>query len=307
MKRISLVVALAAATCLLLPLGSSGAPTGDAAKAQKWLGTWDTDTGRLYFDQAYRKRSDCGACGNPYYWVLEGRWKRPEKGWTKLKGSVSDKELGSFQGEWDLSKSDYFSEFGEKGWALAYREGDKLHGAWKACPVTSPPGPKCAHGHWTHGEKDSGAWKIGFHFTQRGHPDDRSNFKSQIGGAGSVVFKSESDAKNKLGPAAHGSQVFFHLDEGTEALARLTIDLQNGELGEGNRRVTLGLDGRVKSTTNGYCQDADAELALQEGRGGVPDKIELDLKGQHCNQGFTWTSLDRSRVNVNINLPRETH
>lgn len=305
MRRLGFIVAAAAAAGLLIPLASSGASSN--AKAEAWLGTWNTDSGSLYFDDVYRKRSDCAACGNPYFWRLEGRWKRPGKGWTTLKGSISDKDLGTFQGTWNLSKSDWYAEFGEKnnGWALIYRDGEKLHGHWKACPLESSS-PKCLHGTW-HGEKAAPAWKVGFRFTQRGHPDDRSNFKSQIGGAGSLVFKSEYDAKNKLGPAAHGSQVFFHLDEGKEALARLTIDLQNGELGEGNRRVTLRLDGTVKSTTNGYCEDADAELALQEGRGGVPDKIELDLRGQHCNQGFTWTSLDRSRVNVNINLPRETH
>jgi len=305
MRRLSLAVVLAAALGLLVPLGSSGAPSS-AAQAAKWLGTWDSDSGRLYFDNVYRKRSDCTACGNPYYWALEGRWDRPGHGWTKMWGSISDKELGTFEGEWNLSKSDPYDEFHENGWALLYRDGEKLHGAWKACPLEAQIGTKCPHGHFLHGEKQSGAWKIGFRFTQRGHPDDHSNFKSQMGGAGSLVFKSEHDANNKLGPAAHGSQVHFLLQEGKDDVARLTIYLQNGELGsQADRRVRLELNGKVTTSREDYCKGADAELSLQEGRGGAPDRVDLDLRDK-CHLGFSWTSLDRNRVNVNIELPHET-
>lgn len=302
MRRLGLIVAAAAAAGLLIPLASSGASS--SAKAQAWLGTWETDSSKLYFDDVYQKRSDCTACGNPRYWALEGRWDRPGKGWTKVWGSISDKDLGTFQGEWNLSKSDPFDEFHEKGWILLYRDGDKLHGAWKACPVTSPPGPKCPHGHFLHGEKASPAWKIGFRFTQRGHPDDRRDLTTQTGGAGSIVFKSEHDANNKQGPATHGSRVFFRL-EAQDVNAQLTIDLDSGEITEGARRVRLDLQGKVTTSKDDYCKGGTAELSLQEGHGGVPDKVELDL-GVKCNLGLSWTSLNTQRVNVNIEQPHET-
>lgn len=306
MRRLALLLVIAGSLGLLVPLGSSGAPQGAAQKAQAWLGTWETDCCKLYFNDVYRKRSDCSACQppNPYYWALEGRWNRPGKGWTKMWGSITDKDLGTFQGEWDLAKSDPYDEFHEKGWILLYRDGDKLHGAWKACPLTAQPGPKCPHGHFLHGEKASPAWKIGFRFTQRGHPEDRRDLTTQMGGAGSIVFKSEYDANNKLGPATHGSQVFFRLD-GKDFNVQLTINLDSGELSESPRKVTLGLSGKVTSSKDNYCEGGEAELAIQEGRGGAPDKVELDLT-RKCHQGFSWVSLNRQRVNVNIELPHRT-
>ena len=69
--------------------------------------------------------------------------------------------------------------------------------------------------------------------------------------------------------------------------------------------MRLDLQGKVTTSKDDHCKGGGADLSLQEGRAGVPDKVELDLGGK-CNLGLSWTSLNRQRVNVNIQLPHRT-
>lgn len=313
MKRLALTLTLAAALGLLIPLGSSGAPATAPEKARSWLGTWDTASGHVYFYDVYRKRSDCSACQppNPYYWAVEGRWDRPGKGWTKIWGSLSNKDLYTFQGEWKLSKSDYYDQFGENGSALMYRsdDGERIRGGfWKACPLQGQVSSKCPNGHW--GKKNSeikdSVWKVGFRATQRGYPDGKHGIRTQTGVAGSLIFKSPNIHKRRLGDASQGSKVFMVEEIPDAADLHLEVDLNLGFFKavniRPNRRATVSVSGFVKKSDDPHCKVGGAALVvLTQGYGGVPDKIKL---GTECGSN-TWTSANPQRVNVHVEEPHE--
>ena len=273
------------------------------AAAKEWLGTWHTRFGELYFDDVHWQNSGIeDAHGNyEYYWELTGTWDRPNHPTTDVHGAIGKSPYGTFQGCWTPPKGPGVTSCAA---ILVFRYGKELRGGyWKPCALQEI----CkSHMDWK-GFKTQGAWIAGFRFLQRGRPDGHTTIKTQTGGAGSLVFKTES--KTRGGSPSAGSHV-FHIDEIPDAAdLHLTLLPLFGsyESGDRFRQVTVVL--AVEKSTDPRCKrGAEMRLDLTDGEGVRPDQIHLAPTGDHvCNRaGETWTSTDPSRVSVHVAAPYET-
>lgn len=329
MRRTSLVLALAAAICLLVPLGSSGAPAKLKPVAQ-WLGTWDTAAGKLVFDDLEIKRSDCTACDPPNarYWYLTGHWEHPSltfvngngkkvtvgKGTTRIGGSpglVGAKDFGTFQGEWVLPQGSVYHNDG--GSALIYRDGDKIGGAhsggyWKACPYTAPPGPKCPHGNWGPGRKTEGVWYVNATVHQHGSPDGKRAIQTSISGGLALILKNKDAKAGEYTNSRLRLNVVLPLEH-----FHLVILPLRGTVHEGDRRTLLSAVAIVGESDDKDCpHGTQMGIELRDGHGFAPDRISFHVSAEHADcfgnhpNTEVWTSLDKDRVNVTIKAPQET-
>jgi hypothetical protein len=228
--------------------------------------------------------------GNPY-WRAMGIWKHPNGHTEEFGGGVN---AASFSGCWTPKPN-------RCGNVQISRRGEKLTGGyWKDCEIYCTP-----HHPWR-GEKKEGAWKVGFRFTQRGHPDGHRVIRTQTGGAGAVSLRSEDV---DYGVATHNARA-FHIDEIPDAAdLRITLDLSFGSITrlKGGPRAMVHLEGEVKSSTDERCpKEAEVTLVLRDGAGEIPDKIVFDPAAGCRRATESWTSLNKQRVNVYIDVPRET-
>lgn len=289
------VALLTIAVLLALPTGSPATVPKDA---RRWIGTWSTNFGRVFIPEVIRKKSEIpDANGNPqYYWGVEAYWT-PEDGDRR----VIEAGLGGRNGSYDTLQGCWTPSPENTNCAriLVFRKGDKITGGyWKNCR------DYCKSHHPWQGVKRSGAFRVGFQFTQRGPKDGDRNVRTQSGGAGAIVAEDESDLDG-LSQATTGTRVFHLLEDGQ---ARTTIEVVNGELkSRGPRRTGLDLFGKVvRSDLNGCPAGTIVTVELTEGHGGATDRVVFKTLEDSCLVAGSWTSLDPHRVNVRIDAPRET-
>src|SRR5436305_12529142 len=101
-RAITLAMAIAA-TALLTGGGGAGGVTyvpPNATNVRWWLGSWDTNFGKVFFADVYRARSDVpDANGNPqYYWAATGSWTMPGGKNVTFSGAFDARDHLTFQG-----------------------------------------------------------------------------------------------------------------------------------------------------------------------------------------------------------------
>ena len=268
--------------------------------AASWIGTWQTNFGGfLFYSLAYVREP-----GTDYsYWQLVGTWH----GQTVVGGLSASYD--SFSGELGapIDPTERLKEE-EQGKVFPYvrlvRTGSRItDGFWKECGLYGG----CAAHHPFSGRKQSGVWAVGFRFSQHGYPDGDHTLKTQTGGAGSVVFKTEPKSEGLYGHATESTHV-FHIDEipGFSDL-HITIDPSIGSWFKDNRRLELRLAGTVSASDDPNCPQGTLVLVtLTDGQGQVPDQISFHGVRRACDHpDESWTSLNKSRVNVHISYPAE--
>lgn len=302
MARALLALVLTATAALAAaPAGGRSVPP-TAQNVRWWLGTWDTNFGRLFFRDVYRARSDYPGPHDEvqYYWRAEGLWTMPDGRARLFHGAIDGRDHLVFQGCYQVGQDC-------RNPMLMYgnESRDRIaHGFWKACPLAT----NCPSHHPWQGERKARRWRIGFRFTQRGLPDGHTTIRTQTGGAGTLVWPQAPIATpNDPGKAVHGSTLLT-IDEvpGAEPLS-VTVELRRGFVkGYGPRRdptPTLVLEGVVAASNDPHCRPGQyAAATIADRSAGKPDRIELRIDGCRTEH---WTSADRNRVSVHVEDPRQ--
>jgi hypothetical protein len=327
-----MVVLAASAVGLVTAPGGGAKPTAPAG-VREWLGDWKTNFGEIWFssltytDTVWNRSSgaevsSCQAYRDCQYgWVLRGLWHWPGHDWVPLKAkfapNAQPKDYNSMEPCW---LGPYSLEVpGNSGNAcyamLLFKYGEEERGGfWKACFLEE----NCKDHHYLHGQKvaehngESGLWKVGFSFLQRGKPDGHNVITTQTGGAGTMIFP-ENPSGVGHGQATEGSLV-FHVDNlGAAPEPQYTITLLRGKVTYERDRgellqTILRMTGIVSSSNDGRCHvGAQVRVELDERhRAGHPSVIALEGSQfpPFCAVNETWTSTDKSRVSVHVSRPQ---
>jgi hypothetical protein len=292
-----------ALSALLVALVAPSATGLTPPAARGWLGTWTTNYGEVWFYDVHRQKSDYpDAQGNPqYFWQIHGAWRSPGAYRTIEAALVEEQDFLTLGGCWVPSP-----EPTNCARILIYRSGGELTGGyWKTCR------DYCKSHHPWKGEFDHENATVRFRFNQRGAPDGRRDLATQMVGTGSIVHQSARKAKRERGIATAASKVFLILGDGSAA-PRIEFAVDSAYSPDPlARRDQLNLEATVTRSGEPACPvGAAAGLSLTDGRGGVPDAIELsddtDSDDKHpipCQLDIKWTSADADRVNVRLDLP----
>jgi hypothetical protein len=293
-----LVLAVATAAGLALP-GSGGAlPAG----AQKWLGTWETNFGKVQIFRVYRKKSDYpDVNGKPqYYWAVEGGWTTKEGTSRTIAAALIDRNgFDTLEGCWKPSP-----EPTNCARILMFRKDDRITGGyWKNCR------DYCKSHHPFKGERKHGVWLLGWRFRQRGKPEGGAE-KTQSGGAGSLMSSNRRFDDNN--EALDGSGV-FHVDAEQQ---RVDIRIDRGNLFTSSvSTVALEIEGVVTRSESAECPvGAEVQVILADERTGRPDRITFigqssareDPGQPDCRIKQRWISTDPDRVSIHIGVARES-
>src|SRR3954471_2305442 len=171
--------AVAVVTALAVTLALGGGGGDDAGAVQHippnaknvrwWLGSWDTNFGRVFFQEIYRAKSEYPGPNNEvqYYWRVEGTWGMLSGKRVNFHGAIDSRYHLVYQGCYETQ----LAGNGQVCYPmLMYGNAatDRInHGYWKPCFL--PENCK-AHHPWT-GDRKSREYRAGFRFTQRGIPD----------------------------------------------------------------------------------------------------------------------------------------
>jgi hypothetical protein len=290
---------IVAGSLLVMPATTSSATRmPDGARA--WLGTWHANFGTLRVDDVHRARAEYpDASGRrPYYWAAEIRWSRPGSD-KRITGTIlgGKYRYRTFAGCWkppDPSVS--------CGSVLIGRTGKKITGGyWKACRHY------CRSHHPWKGRKSSGAWRIGFQFTQHGTPVEGPSGRTQIGGAGALISLVDPDRGKPWRPT--GESRIFLVSEGPRGQERrLTIKPRVARYDiVGDDTPRLELRGRVRVSNDERCSVGEVvEVTIIDGKKRDADKIRLDPERGSCDRRARWSSLGNGDVRVSVGFPRET-
>ena len=291
-------VAATLAAGLLLPGSASATKMPKGVEA--WLGTWHANFGTLRIDDVHRERAEFpDATGKrPYRWAASITWSRPGFN-ERITGTIlGDKyRFRTFAGCWEPPDNT-----ASCGYVLLQRKGDRLIGGyWKKCRQN------CKSHHPWKGKRTSGAWQIGFDFTQRGKPVAGPPGRTQIGGAGAVISLVNPDRGGDW-RATGNSRVFLVAEGPRGQERRLTIELRAANYHRvGDDLPRLILRGRVTASNDERCEAGErVEVTLVDGKGRAADRIELDPERESCDRKTRWSSLGNGDVDVFIGFPRET-
>lgn len=295
----ALVLAVVAAG-VLLPGRGDALPRG----AQKWLGTWETNFGRIVVHRVYRKKSETPDANNrpQYYWAAEGSWTTDTGDSRTIVGALLERNgFDTMGGCWKPSP-----EPTSCARILMFRSDDRITGGyWKTCR------DYCKSHHPFKGTRTHGVWLLGWRLRQRGRPDGHKEIKTQTGGAGSL--QSPDRHFNDRAEAVDGSRV-FHIDEIAEGdNQRIDVRIDNGSLYSSVSTLRLELQGRVTSSQNDRCPAGSGVIVvLVDERTGRPDRVAFggrknDPEGHpDCLVAESWTSTDPQRVSVHIDNAHES-
>jgi hypothetical protein len=292
------VAAIVAATLLVVPASASAARMPKGVEA--WLGTWHANFGTLRIDDVHRERAEFPDANGerPYRWAASISWTRP--GFSKrITGTIlGDKyRYRTFAGCWEPDDPTVSC-----GYVLLQRTGEKLVGGyWKKCRQNCKP-----HHPWK-GKKSSGAWRIGFDFTQRGKPLVGPPGPTQIGGAGSLISLVDPD-RGKDWRVTGNSRIFLVAEGPRGQERRLTIKPSVADYARvGDDLPRLIMRGRVTASDDERCSVGErVEVRLVDGKKRAADRIELDPERGSCDRGARWSSLGNGDVNVFIDFPKAT-
>jgi hypothetical protein len=267
---------------------------------EDWLGTWHANFGTLRIDEVHRERANFPDANGkrPYLWIASMTWTRP--GFSeRIEGRIfGDKyKYRTFAGCWEPPDDTVSC-----GYVLLQRKGAKLVGGyWKKCRQN------CKSHHPWKGKQSSGAWRIGFDFSQRGKPQDGPPGSTQIGGAGSGVALKEPVRGEEIKPSAN-TRIFLVAEGPRGAERKLTIKPSSGRYDlVGDDIPRLLLRGRVTRSDDERCEKGEiVELALYDGKGRAADRIRLDPETRGCDRKYSWSSLGNGNVDVYIGFPRAT-
>lgn len=289
---------LVAASVLVAPATTSSAtrmPDG----VQAWLGTWHANFGTLRIDDVHRARPDYpDAYGKrPYYWAAVIRWSRPGAD-KRITGTILGDEYHyrTFAGCWKPPDPAVSC-----GSVLIGRTGKKITGGyWKACRTY------CHSHHPWKGKRSSGAWRIGFQFTQQGKPVDGPPGRTQIGGGGALVSLVDPDRGKPWRPSDE-SRIFLVAEGPRGQERRLTIKpgvARYDTVGDDLPRLVLR--GRVRASNDERCSVGEVvEVTIVDGKNRAADRISLDPERASCDRKTSWSSLGNGDVSVSVGFPRE--
>jgi hypothetical protein len=291
------VAVLVAASLLVVPAAASGAmPKG----VQAWLGTWHANFGTLRVDDIHRERAKYpNADGKrPYFWAASINWSRPDFN-ERITGVIlgGKYDYRTFSGCWQPPDPAVSC-----GNVLIGRTGHKLSGGyWKACRTY------CKSHHPWKGKKTSGAWRIGFQFTQHGRPLDGPPGPTQIGGAGAAISLVDPD-RGKPWQATGDSRIFLVAEGPRGQERRLTIKPSRTDYHlVGDDTPRLMMRGRVTASNDERCSTGErVEVTIVDGKQRAADKIRLDPDDGSCDRRARWSSLGNGDVDVRIDFPRQT-
>jgi hypothetical protein len=294
-----LTVAIVVGALLAVPAGASSAtrmPDG----VQAWLGTWHANFGTLRIDDVHRARSEYpDASGKRYsYWAASIRWSRPGFN-ERITGTIlgGNHKYRTFAGCWKPPDPAVSC-----GSVLIYRTGAKITGGyWKRCRQY------CHSHHPWKGKRSSGAWRIGFQFTQSGTPVEGPPGRTQIGGAGALVSLVDPERGRPWRPT--GESRIYLVTEGPRGQERrLTIKPAVARYERvGDDLPRLELRGRVRASSDERCPAGEVvEVTITDGKKRAADQIRLDPEGGSCDRKARWSSLGNGDVDVSVGFPRET-
>lgn len=297
--RRCLAAGIAAGVVLVVPAPASSAtrmPDG----VRTWLGTWHANFGTLRIDDVYRARSEYpDASGKrPFYWAAEIRWSRPGAD-KRITGTIlgGKYRYRTFAGCWKPPDPAVSC-----GSVLIQRTGKRITGGyWKACRTY------CRSHHPWKGKKSSGAWRIGFDFTQHGRPVEGPPGRTQIGGAGALISLVDPDRGKPWRPTGE-SRIFLVAEGPRGQERRLTIKpaVARYDL-VGDDTPRLELRGRVRTSNDERCSVGEVvEVTIVDGKNRAADKIRLDPERGSCDRRTRWSSLGNGDVRVSVGFPRET-
>lgn len=301
---------------LAVPLiGGSGAGgityiPPNSSNVKWWLGTWDTNFGKLFFADTYRAKSDVpDANGDPqYYWSGSGSWTMPDGKTVSFKGAFDARDHLTWQGCYTT----YVKGRGSVCYPMLLygsESGHRItHGYWKPCFIPE----SCKDHHpWT-GTRNGREWRMGFRFTQRGFPDGEHTIRTQTGGAGTIVWPSSPVGAGRRphgstkdrGMAVHGSAL-FSIDEIDTGNLTITLEVKRGYLNTyatpHEQSAQMTLEGNVTSSNDPKCNRGNAgTIVLYDRPPGKPDRIFLNIGGCRLE---SWTSTDPNRVRVVLERP----
>jgi len=293
------VAAFVVGSCLALPALAPAAvrtPKG----VETWLGTWHANFGTLRINDVHRERADYpDASGKrPFYWAASINWSRPGSD-KRITGSIlgGKYRYRTFSGCWQPPDPAISC-----GSVLIHRTGKKLTGGyWKACRTY------CKSHHPWKGKRTSGAWRVGFQFTQQGKPVHGPSGRTQFGGAGAVISLVNPDRDKTWRPT--GDSRLFLIAEGPRGKERkLTITPRVARYENvGDDLPRLELRGRVTSSNDERCSRGEVvEITIIDGKKRSADKIRLDPDRDSCDRRANWSSLGNGDVDVRVDFPRET-
>ena len=191
-RRIATAIACACVVAgYLSATGSARLPRS----AERWLGTWHTNFGSIWFYDVYCPPDDTIGCR------IHGRWKYPTGAVKRIDANLYRRdEYRTLSGCWSPAPDGGDGNCGSH--PLMYRKPRMTLGSgfWADCRFT------CPNHHPWEGKRTSPSFRVSFTFTQHGFPDGKHVIQTQTDGAGALDLR-RADQRGAVQPISEAARI----------------------------------------------------------------------------------------------------